>query len=110
VRSTTHLLGKKALESFGRSYFKSMATPSLAHSLTHILIASSGAIFGRWRTIWAVHPIPLAASLPLAFSSVAGVHPQMGETWKVLRYEIQRNEDDKKLALDGLVGSDRSTS
>lgn len=38
------------------SSLRSSSTPSLAHSLTHIFITSSGTSFGGCRTISAVHP------------------------------------------------------
>jgi hypothetical protein len=44
------------------SFFESMGTPSLFYSLTHAPIASSGASFGGWRTIYEKGRIKLGSS------------------------------------------------
>ena len=95
VRFTTHLLGKDGLgPSAGSSFFGSMSTPSLAHSLAH-LITFSGTGFGGWRTISAVHPsVFLHRAGALVLAGVARIYPQASEAPRVaIRRRFQQGLD-----------------
>src|SRR5829696_6595206 len=78
VHSTTHRRGRSpnflcAKESSSGS----IATPSLSHSLTNLLITSSGASFGGWRTISAGPRIrPSLAFLGDRDRDEPGYHPR----------------------------------
>jgi hypothetical protein len=72
VRSTTQRFGKNGLgPSGGKNFFGSSFTPSLAHSLTHLIITSSGAGLGGCLTISAVQPSVLSTQpAPLSWPVV----------------------------------------
>jgi hypothetical protein len=80
VRSTTQLLGNTTNPLGGNSFCQSTATPSLAHSLAHAIITSSGAGLRGRSTTSTLHPKVFATQSLRPCPLHASPHPPTGGT------------------------------